>query len=180
MRLYTLCFILLTVPAVSFAQMPTSASELTDSTLAAIRAFVPISENLATSGQVGTQHMKAIKEGGYEVIVNLAPARKEMNGEEAFAAVSEGLAYVQIPVDFRNPGLRDLEFFFQVMNANRDRKVFVHCFANMRASSFIYLYRVTQLGVPPDEAKGALNKVWEPNADWVAFIDQAMDKYGKK
>ncbi|SVB92101.1 uncharacterized protein METZ01_LOCUS244955, partial [marine metagenome] len=73
---------------------------------------VQVSDHIATSGQIGVRHIGTIKEAGYELIVNLAPARKQMNGEEPFAAVEAGLAYVQIPVDFQNPELRDLEFFF--------------------------------------------------------------------
>ena len=120
-----------------------------------------------------------MKESGYELVINLAPARERMNKEESFAVVSAGIAYVQIPVDFQNPALRDLEFFFQVMNANKDRKVYVHCFANMRVSSFIYLYRVIHEGVAPEEADKALKQVWEPNEDWTRFIEKVMKEYGK-
>ena len=101
-----------------------------------------------------------------------------MNGQEPFAAVEAGLAYVQIPVDFQNPKLRDLEFFFGIMEANSDRKVYVHCFANMRASSFMYLYRVIRLRVSPEAAEGDLNKVWEPNGDWQSFIEKALETFG--
>ena len=174
MRLY-LCYLILLFPATSLAQSPDGTQA--DSSLASIRAFVQISDDIATSGQIGVRHIGTIKDSGYDLIVNLAPARKQMNGEEAFAAVEAGLAYVQIPVDFRNPALRDLEFFFRIMEANKDRKVYVHCFANMRVSSFMYLYRVIRLGVSPEEAKGDLNKVWEPNEDWKAFIEKALETY---
>ena len=120
-----------------------------------------------------------MKESGYELVINLAPARERMNKEESFAVVSAGIAYVQIPVDFQNPALRDLEFFFQVMNANKDRKVYVHCFANLRVSSFIYLYRVIHEGVSPEEADKALKQVWEPNEDWTKFIEKALKEYDK-
>jgi protein tyrosine phosphatase (PTP) superfamily phosphohydrolase (DUF442 family) len=151
-----------------------------DSTMESIRTFVQISNRIATSAQISTKHIKAIKEAGYQVLVNLGPANERMNKEEAFAVVSAGLTYVQIPVDFKNPQLRDLEFFFQVMNANRDRKVYIHCFANMRVSSFIYLYRVIHEDVAPEEARKTLHQVWEPNEVWSAFIDQALTAYKKR
>ena len=48
--------------------------------------------------------------------------------------------------------MRDLELFFDVMDANEDRDVYVHCFANMRVSVFVYLYRTLRKGVPDAEA----------------------------
>lgn len=175
---YILAFALLMLSAghVS-AQMPTYTGA--DTTLGSIKTFVQISDRVATSAQIATQHVKAIKETGYQVVINLAPANERANKDEGFAVASAGLSYVQIPVDFRNPQQRDLEFFFQVMNANKDRKVFVHCFANMRASSFVYLYRVIHEGATPEEAGKALRQVWEPNEVWSSFIAQALKSHGK-
>lgn len=146
-------------------------------TLDSIRAFVQISDKIGTSGQPTPEQIMVIKNAGYELVVNLAPASEKLNASEGFLVTSTGMSYVQIPVDFKAPQLRDLEFFFQVMNAKRDRKVFVHCFANMRVSSFMYLYRVIHDGVPRAEAKKALNKVWEPNGAWPEFIEKALAKY---
>ncbi len=149
-----------------------------DSSLASIRAYVQISDSIATSDQIGIRYIDSIKAAGFEVIINLAPARRQMNGEEAYAVVEAGLNYVQIPVDFKNPSLRDLDFFFDVMDANRDRMVWVHCFANMRVSSFIFLYRVIRLGESRETAQESLDKVWTPNEDWRPFIDRALKVHG--
>lgn len=177
MRTSIVCLIILYFPGNLIAQDLSRAPM--DSSLSSIRAFVQINGSIATSGQIGLQHIPTIKSAGYDLVVNLAPARKQMNGEEAYAAVEAGLAYVQIPVDFKKPALRDLEFFFAVMDANSDRNVFVHCFANMRVSSFIYLYRVLRLGHSREEAQLSLSQVWEPNEDWRLFIDGALLSNGR-
>lgn len=176
MRSFICLFLLMSSGLIAQAR----AGENAVSTLDSIRAFVRISDRVGTSGQPTEEQITVIKDGGYEMVINLAPASEKMNVREGFLVTSTGMTYVQIPVDFKAPQLRDLEFFFAVMNANRDRKIFVHCFANMRVSSFMYLYRVIQEGVPPDVAKAALNQVWEPNGAWPAFIDAALAKYGKK
>ena len=64
--------------------------------------------------------------------------------------------------------------FFDVMRANRDRKVFVHCFANMRASAFVYLYRTLEEGVPEPEARATMNEVWDPDEvqQWANLIER--------
>ena len=89
-----------------------------------------------------------------------------------------GLTYVNIPVDWEEPTLRDLDMFFSVMNANQDRKVFVHCFANMRASLFTYLYRILELNTDPAEARIAMDAVWDPSSQeqWAEFMQRAIDR----
>lgn len=142
------------------------------------RAFLRISDRLATSGQIAYDTIPEIKKEGFDVVVNLAPARKERNGEEGFRVTEEGMTYVQIPVDWQNPSLRDLDLFFDVMKANQDRKVYVHCFANMRVSVFVYLYRTLKLGVSEAEARADLAKIWDPATEpqWERFIEQAKSR----
>lgn len=69
--------------------------------------------------------------------------------------------------------------FFDVMEANRDRKVFFHCFANMRASAFVCLYRTLVEGVPDDEALATMNAVWDPaeQQQWADLIEQVKAEY---
>jgi protein tyrosine phosphatase (PTP) superfamily phosphohydrolase (DUF442 family) len=142
------------------------------------KAYLRISDQLATSGQIDYDEIPAIKKAGFDVVVNLAPARKERNGEEGFRVTEEGMTYIQIPVDWEKPSPRDLELFFDVMKANEDRKVFVHCFANMRVSAFVYLYRTMKLGVPEDQARADLIKIWDPATEpqWARFIEDAKAK----
>ena len=124
--------------------------------------FVKISDQLSTSGQISLDDIDSVDSAGFDVVVNLAPARWERNFEEGFRVTQAGMTYIQIPVDWANPALRDLELFFDVMEANEDRDVFVHCFANMRVSVFVYLYRTLRKGVPDAEAWQDVLKVWDP------------------
>jgi hypothetical protein len=63
------------------------------------------------------------------------------------------------------------------MEANRARKVFVHCVVNYRVSAFMYLYRVLRLGVDPEDAIWDLRSIWEPDETWLAFINTALKAY---
>ena len=175
---YGLILALLLILAGSLAAQPEEQGESSDA-IEDIRAFVQISDRVGTSGQPTEAQIQSIGEAGYEVLINLAPARERANLKEGFWVTSQGMAYVQIPVDFQNPALRDLEFFFAVMEANKDRKVFVHCFANMRVSSFIYLYRIIKEGAASSAAEVDLHKVWEPNENWSPFIESALAKSSK-
>ena len=137
--------------------------------------YVEISDQLTTSGQIIYDHIRDIKAGGHDIVINLAGADQKRNGEEGFRIIQEGMTYVHIPVSWSEPSQRDLKLFFDVMEANQDRKVFVHCFANMRVSVFVYLYRTLQQGISHDEAWKDVLKVWDPNSQpqWTAFIEKA-------
>ncbi len=140
-----------------------------------IRAFREIDDRLATSGQIAYDDIAAIKAAGYEMVINLATADKERNGEEGFRVVEQGMAYVHIPVSWEEPSHRDLALFFDILAQNRDRKVYVHCFANMRVSTFVYLYRTLKEGVSEEEAMADLLAIWDPASldQWKAFVDRA-------
>ena len=169
---------LMGLAALGTTQAQAQAGDMADP-LEGITNYVKISDRLSTSGQVAYDQIEALKEAGFEVVVNLAPASDDANGLEGFLVVEQGMSYVQIPVSWREPSQRDLRLFFDVMEANRDRKVYVHCFANMRASAFVYLYRTLREGVPADQARVDMEKIWKPEdlEQWNAFIQTARAEH---
>ena len=60
--------------------------------------------------------------------------------------------------------------------------MFVHCFANMRASAFVYLYRTLVEGVPEAEARGTMSEVWDPGEleQWASLIERAQAEHGRE
>ena len=148
--------------------------------LETIRNYTWVSEELASAGQIGYDQIPLLAEEGYDVVVNLAIADAERNGEEGFLVAQSGLTYVHIPVDWEQPTLDDVQMFFDVMQANEGRKVFVHCFANMRASAFVYMYRTLVEGVPEAEARSVMDEVWDPDEleQWGGLIERAKATHG--
>ncbi|MDX1495433.1 MAG: protein tyrosine phosphatase family protein [Longimicrobiales bacterium] len=144
--------------------------------LETIRNFQTVSDRLASSGQIAYEQIPLLREQGYEVVVNLAIADEERNAREGYYVTREGLAYIHIPVDWNEPSLDDVELFFDVMRANEGRKVYVHCFANMRASAFVYMYRTLVEGVPEAQARATMNEVWDPweLEQWGGLIERAQ------
>jgi protein tyrosine phosphatase (PTP) superfamily phosphohydrolase (DUF442 family) len=53
------------------------------------------------------------------------------------------MIYVQIPVIWDAPKLKDVETFFKIMKSFDGEKVWVHCAKNMRVSCFIYFWQLT-------------------------------------
>lgn len=141
--------------------------------------FLQISELVGTGGQPTAEQFSDIRTAVYEVVVNLALADStNALPNEAELVREQGMEYVHIPVVWEDPKDDDLDRFFKVMDLYRRRKVFVHCVLNWRVSSFVYLYRVIQQGVPVEVAGQSLLKVWEPDPVWDGFIERSLARYG--
>lgn len=139
-----------------------------------IRNFIAVSDRLGTAGQPSEAQLRDVADGGFEVVVNLGLLDpRYCLADEAGSAASLGLTYHHIPVDFNAPQPGDLQRFFEVMDASRDKKVFVHCAANYRVSSFVALYGEARLGWSPGQADAHIRLVWEPNPTWAQFIAEA-------
>ncbi len=137
-----------------------------------IRNFAPVSADLATGGQPSEQQVRELSAAGFEVIVNLGLLDpRYCLADEAGLAASLGVEYHHIPVDFNAPRAGDLDTFFDVMDGARARKVFVHCAANYRVSSFVALYGQARLGWSASEADAHVRRIWQPNETWTAFIE---------
>ena len=161
---------------------PQAIAQGTDAELAGARAYLRISERVGTAGQITYDEIEAVKKAGFDIVINLAPADEERNQLEGYLVTEQGMAYVQIPVSWEEPSQRDLQLFFDVMKANKDRNVFVHCFANMRVSAFVYLYRTLLLGEAENVARADLAKIWDPatQPQWAAFIEEARKAAGSR
>ena len=172
----------LLIVLVSVFMEPQAIAQGTDAELAGARAYLRISEHVGTAGQITYDEIEAVKKAGFDIVINLAPADEERNQLEGYLVTEQGMAYVQIPVSWEEPSQRDLQLFFDVMKANKDRNVFVHCFANMRVSAFVYLYRTLLLGEAENVARADLAKIWDPatQPQWVAFIEEARKAAGSR
>ncbi len=140
--------------------------------------FLQLSDTIATAGQPSEAQFPAIKQAGYQVVVNLAlPQSPNALPNEQSIVESQQMQYVHIPVIWEKPTLADIDRFFAIMQANTDKPVFIHCAANMRVSAFMYLYRRINEGISEEEAKRDLYKIWVPNDNWQAFIQQVIEHY---
>jgi len=68
----------------------------------------------------------------------------------------------------------DLASAGQPLAAEFPCRLFHHCAANMRVSTFLALYRILALGWPRAAALAEMAAIWQPNAQWQAFIEQQL------
>jgi len=142
--------------------------------LADIKNFIAVSDRLGTAGQPSEAQLRDVADAGFEVVVNLGLLDpRYCLADEAGSVASLGLAYHHIPVDFNAPQHDDLRRFVDMMDASKDRKVFVHCAANYRVSTFVALYGESRLDWSPEQGDAHMRRVWEPNPTWAQFIAEA-------
>ena len=144
-----------------------------------IRNFYRIDKNTATAGQPTIEEFTIIKQNNLDLIINLA--MKDSPGaisNEANIVTGLGLDYIHIPVDFKAPAISNLQQFFEAMEQNRDRNIFVHCALNWRVASFMFLYRTVKCNLSVAQAKHDLLAVWQPDHVWQSFINMALTRYG--
>jgi protein tyrosine phosphatase (PTP) superfamily phosphohydrolase (DUF442 family) len=139
--------------------------------------FLPLSDQLLCGGMPSAGQIAELAAAGVRRVINLATFDPEQDPyDEATLVGSVGMRYESIPVDWDAPTPQDLEAFMQVMDANGDEKVFVHCRANYRATAFIALHRILRLGWKPEEALHDVRRIWDP-ADypiWEKFIAEQL------
>lgn len=136
-------------------------------------------ENLSSSGMPTPDQIKEVVGAGVQVVINLAPhdVPQALPNEKSLVK-SAGMEYIHIPVNWGTPTRDGLNIFMDEMDANRGRKIHVHCEANFRASAFIAIYRILRLGWKADDAFEMMHKVWDEDAYpiWKMFIEDAIKR----
>jgi len=146
--------------------------------LTEIYNYLPLTDELLTSGQPTRAQFPALAASGIKTVINLAlPTSSNALPDEENIVTSLGMEYIHIPVIWENPTKADLERFFSAMQSQAGKKLLVHCAANMRVSAFVALYRTLQLGWDRDAAFEFTYQIWDPFHDpvWGKFIESVLE-----
>jgi protein tyrosine phosphatase (PTP) superfamily phosphohydrolase (DUF442 family) len=140
--------------------------------LPSIKAFTTFTDRLSTAGQPPAEAFPALRSAGFERVINLGLLDQPYSlPDERTSVEAAGMAYCHIPVPFDAPAPEHFAAFLAEMDSAPGAKVFLHCAANYRASSFAALYGVHRLGWDHAQAEALLARIWIPNPVWRAFLD---------
>ncbi len=169
------------LPSMSIAQpSAASARPSASSALGEVMNYREYTSDFASAGQPTREQFSAIKDSGYERVINIAFSNIGTGiPEEDQIVKGLGMDYLQIPVDFANPTIRDFNAFADAMRREPEMKTLLHCQVNARATAFSFLYRVIYQDAPVSIAKASMNSVWQPNAVWRDFIFEVLEANGK-
>ncbi|MDA0710497.1 MAG: protein tyrosine phosphatase family protein [bacterium] len=147
-------------------------------TLSHIKNFVLAQDGLGTAGQPTADQFSDIRAAGYELVIYPGtPDSETALPNEGELVTRQGMCFVHIPVIWTEPKRSDFALFAAILDAHRESPVFVHCVVNMRASAFVFLYRVIHCQVDPLEAKQVMQIIWDPNPVWEQFIDEILQDH---
>lgn len=142
--------------------------------------YVENTPRISSAGMPTESQFAAIANAGFDVVISLAPATVLGAHEDEGALVAQhGMRYFNIAVDFAAPKPEDFDRFARILDAQRGQRVLVHCQMNLRASSFVFLYRVIALGEDPDQAYDDVTRVWQPAKPWRDFIRRTLLARGR-
>ena len=149
------------------------------STLNHIRNFLRIDDGLSTSGMPQPDDFSALRQAGFDVVINLAlPTSDNALANEGELVSAQGMTYVHIPVKFDAPQPTDFERFTRMMDACAGQRVFVHCAVNKRVSAFVFLHRLSH-GTARGAAENDLTKIWQPDGVWRGFVNARLKELGE-
>lgn len=141
--------------------------------------YLQLGDTLHSSGMPTPEQISSLAKDGIQVVINLATSHSEgwMPNEKELLE-SQNITYHNVPVDWDNPTLEDLNKFSAIMDVHQHKKILIHCQANFRATAFIALYRTNRLGWSEKNAFKDLNKIWNPAEypTWQKFIDKSLRK----
>lgn len=129
-----------------------------------------VNDRLVTGGHLLDGGTAALKGQGVQVVIDL---RDDSPSGEKERFAEEGIEWINVPVEWRDPKKSDFARFSETMREHQDDHVLVQCAANYRASAMTYLYRVVVENVADDEATAHLHAIWDPdeNETWSEYID---------
>jgi len=141
-----------------------------------IKNYIRVNERLGTGGQPTEEQVRDIADAHYESVVNLGLVGQPYSlPDEAGLVRSLGLDYRHIPVDFKAPTQANFVEFLAAMDETDGKRVFVHCAANYRVACFVGLFGEARLGWSREQANDHIARIWQPDAAWSTFLDEARD-----
>ncbi|MBY0270469.1 MAG: protein tyrosine phosphatase family protein [Burkholderiales bacterium] len=142
--------------------------------------YVENTPRISSAGMPTRSQFAGIANAGFDTVISLAPANVLGAHDDEEALVTQrGMRYFNIPVDFAAPMPEDFAQFARILDSQRGKRVLVHCQINLRASSFVFLYRAIALKEDPDQAYDDVLRVWQPARQWRDFIRDTLIAHGR-
>ena len=142
--------------------------------------YIKNTESLSTSGQPTEKEFLLIKNEGFEVVINIRPeSEMQYVFDEKLIVESLEMKYLKIPMTFDTLNKKILTKFFQTMEEQKEKKVFVHCHHNIRVSGLLAFYRIIKLGWTKEDAYRELGRMMEVNLMLKDFFDYHINGYSE-
>ena len=135
-----------------------------------ISNYIKINDQISTAGQPTKEEFKQIAKEGFEVVINLAMHNKGALKKEDKIVSKNGMMYIHLPITWKAPEVDRVKLFLKLLESleKENKKIFIHCIMNYRASVFMHLYKKF---VWKKEGELIAPTEYEPNEVWQEILD---------
>ena len=142
------------------------------------RNFYQFEPTVLTSGQPSASQLAEAADDGIEVVINLVPESEGIyNPQEGEILAAQGVEYIHVPVNWRDPKAEEFQTFLNAMDRVGDRKVLVHCWANARASALVAAHRAIHAPGTQAAELDQLETIWSDVAGYDFARDTVWQEY---
>ena len=107
---------------------------------------------VTTGGQPTADHLRALKEAGAEILLDLRDPMEQRPFDEARLARELGLEYINVPISSATLNDGTLERVLTVYRNAGEKKIFVHCGSGNRVGASLLPHFIIDLGMEEEDA----------------------------
>ena len=133
--------------------------------------YIKINDQISTAGQPTKEEFKHIAKEGFDVVINLAMHNKGALKKEDKIVSKNGMMYLHIPITWNAPEVDRLKLFLKILESleKENKKIFIHCIKNYRASVFMHLYK--KIVWKEKDNKFVAPTEYHPNKVWQEILN---------
>ena len=133
--------------------------------------YIKVNSQIATAGQPTKEEFKLLAQKGFEVVINLAMYNKGALKKEDKIVSKLGMIYIHIPITWKAPEVDRLELFLKLLESleKENKKIFIHCIKNYRASVFMHIYK--KFVWEKSNTKFIAPSKYKPNKTWKNILN---------
>ncbi|HEY5940760.1 MAG TPA: hypothetical protein VIT87_08070 [Gemmatimonadales bacterium] len=124
---------------------------------------------VVTGGQPTADHLKALKEAGGEIVLDLRDPMEPRPVAEAALVRELGMEYINIPVRAGSLDDTTLEQILGVLRGAGERTVFFHCGSGSRVGGALIPYFILDQGLEEQEAVDQAMRVGLRSAEYMEW-----------
>jgi protein tyrosine phosphatase (PTP) superfamily phosphohydrolase (DUF442 family) len=128
-----------------------------------------IMPNMVTGGQPTAAQLKALKEAGGAIVLDLRDPMEPRPVDEAALVRELGMEYINIPVRAGSLDDTTLAHILDVLRRTGDRTVFFHCGSGSRVGGALIPYFILDQGMEEEDAVAQAMRVGLRNAEYMEW-----------
>jgi len=125
--------------------------------------------NVVSGGQPSANQLKALKEAGGDIVLDLRDPMEPRPVDEAALVRELGMEYINVPVRAGSLDDRTLEHILSVLRGAGDRTVFFHCGSGSRVGGALIPYFIIDQGLEEQDAVDQAMRVGLRSAEYMEW-----------